>query len=91
MFSLLARHLLYNIQTVNMLGFVECGIMKKQVAFVRHTGTYEILAKEYANLMDTLFMAAEKQNLLVVNEDADRDLHDPYQNWISTNGYVPIE
>lgn len=43
-----------------MLGFVECGIMKKQVAFVRHTGTYEILAKEYANLMDTLFMAAEK-------------------------------
>ena len=38
---------------------------EKQVAYVRHTGTYETLAKEYANLMQTLFAYAEKQHLLV--------------------------
>ncbi|NMM61737.1 AraC family transcriptional regulator [Clostridium sp. P21] len=38
---------------------------EKQVAYVRHTGTYETLAKEYVNLMQTLFAHAKKQNLLV--------------------------
>lgn len=38
---------------------------EKQVAYVRHTGTYETLAKEYANLMQSLFAYAEKQHLLV--------------------------
>ncbi|AKA69227.1 AraC family transcriptional regulator [Clostridium scatologenes] len=38
---------------------------EKQVAYVRHTGTYETLAKEYANLMQTLFDYANKQHLLV--------------------------
>jgi len=37
----------------------------KQVAYVRHTGTYETLAKEYANLMQTLFAHAKKQHFLV--------------------------
>ncbi len=44
---------------------------EKQVAYVRHTGTYETLAKEYGGLMQTLFNYAKKQHLLV--ED---------QNWI---------
>ncbi len=44
---------------------------EKQVAYVRHTGTYETLAKEYGGLMQTLFNHAKKQHLLV--ED---------QNWI---------
>lgn len=38
---------------------------EKQVAYVRHTGTYETLAKEYANLMQTLIAYAKKQNLFV--------------------------
>lgn len=38
---------------------------EKQVAYVRHIGTYETLAKEYADLMQTLFTHAKKQNLLV--------------------------
>ncbi len=38
---------------------------EKQVAYVRHTGTYETLAKEYVNLMQTLFDYANKQHLLV--------------------------
>lgn len=38
---------------------------EKQVAYVRHTGTYETLAKEYANLIQTLFNQAEKQKLLL--------------------------
>lgn len=38
---------------------------EKQVAYVRHTGTYETLAKEYVNLMQTLFDYARKQHLLV--------------------------
>ena len=37
---------------------------EKQMAYVRHTGTYETLAKEYAGLIQTLFMHAEKQHLL---------------------------
>jgi len=42
---------------------------EKQVAYVRHTGTYETLAKEYANLMQILFSLAEKQHLLVENQN----------------------
>ncbi|WP_026884167.1 AraC family transcriptional regulator [Clostridium akagii] len=38
---------------------------EKQVAYVRHTGTYETLAKEYDNLMQTLFDYAKEQNFLV--------------------------
>lgn len=38
---------------------------EKQVAYVRHTGTYETLAKEYANLLQTLFAYAKKQHFLV--------------------------
>lgn len=35
-----------------------------QVVYVRHTGTYETLAKEYAKLLQQLFMKAGSQNLL---------------------------
>jgi len=42
---------------------------EKQVAYVRHTGTYETLGKEYANLMDTLIAYAEKQHLFVDGEN----------------------
>jgi len=38
---------------------------EKQVAYVRHTGTYETLSKEYGGLMQTLFAHAKKQHLLV--------------------------
>ncbi|QXE21219.1 GyrI-like domain-containing protein [Clostridium ragsdalei] len=38
---------------------------EKQVVYVRHTGTYETLAKEYANLIKMLFVYAKKQHLLV--------------------------
>ena len=38
---------------------------KKQAVYVRHTGTYETLAKEYSKLVETLFVQAENQNLLV--------------------------
>jgi AraC family transcriptional regulator len=38
---------------------------EKQVAYVRHTGTYETLAKEYEGLMQTLFAHAKKQHFLV--------------------------
>jgi AraC family transcriptional regulator len=44
---------------------------EKQIAYVRHTGTYETLAKEYEGLMQTLLAYAKKQQLLV--ED---------QNWV---------
>lgn len=44
---------------------------EKQVVYVRHTGTYETLAKEYANLIQRLFDQAKDQNLLVKG-----------QNWI---------
>jgi len=40
-------------------------MVEKQVAYVRHTGTYETLAKEYGSLMQTLFDYAKKQHLLV--------------------------
>ena len=38
---------------------------EKQVAYVRHTGTYETLAIEYGGLMQTLFAHAKKQHFLV--------------------------
>ena len=38
---------------------------EKQMVYVRHTGTYETLAKEYAGLIQTLFTQVEIQNLLV--------------------------
>lgn len=38
---------------------------EKQVAYVRHTGTYETLAIEYMGLMQTLFAHARKQHFLV--------------------------
>ena len=37
---------------------------EKQMAYVRHTGTYETLAKEYARLMQNLFVHAQSQQLL---------------------------
>lgn len=37
---------------------------EKQVAYVRHTGNYETLAKEYAGLIQKLFTYAAKQHLL---------------------------
>ncbi|OPJ65242.1 AraC family transcriptional regulator [Clostridium oryzae] len=42
---------------------------EKQVAYVRHTGTYETLAKEYGGLMQTLFAYAKKQHLLVEGQN----------------------
>jgi AraC family transcriptional regulator len=42
---------------------------EKQIAYVRHTGTYEALAKEYANLIQRLFEQAKDQNLLVKGEN----------------------
>lgn len=42
---------------------------EKQVAYVRHTGTYETLAKEYGGLIQTLFTYAQKQQLLVENQN----------------------
>jgi len=44
---------------------------EKQMAYVRHTGTYETLAKAYAGLIQMLFVHAKNQHLLI-----DR------QNWI---------
>lgn len=38
---------------------------EKQVAYVRNTGPYDTLAKEYANLIEMLFSYAKKQHLLV--------------------------
>jgi AraC family transcriptional regulator len=38
---------------------------EKQMVYVRHTGTYETLAKEFANLIQTLFVHANNQHLLV--------------------------
>ena len=37
---------------------------ERQVAYVRHTGTYETLAKEYGGMMQRLFAHAKKQHLL---------------------------
>lgn len=42
---------------------------EKQVAYVRHTGTYETLAKEYANLIDMLFHYAKEQRLLIEGQN----------------------
>ncbi|MBD7913392.1 AraC family transcriptional regulator [Clostridium cibarium] len=38
---------------------------EKQVAYVRHIGTYETLSKEYANLMETLIAYGKKQHFFV--------------------------
>lgn len=40
-------------------------LAEKQVAYVRHTGTYETLAKEYVGLIQTLFVHAKNKQLLV--------------------------
>lgn len=42
---------------------------EKQVAYVRHTGTYKLLAKEYEGLMQTLFAYAKNQHLLVEGQN----------------------
>ena len=42
---------------------------EKQLAYVRHTGTYEMLAKEYAGLIQTLFEHAMKQHLFVEDKN----------------------
>ena len=42
---------------------------EKQVAYVRHTGTYETLAKEYGGLIQTLIAQAKKQHLLVDDQN----------------------
>jgi AraC family transcriptional regulator len=44
-------------------------LKEKQLAYVRHTGTYETLAKEYVSLIQTLFEHANKQHLLVEDEN----------------------
>lgn len=38
---------------------------EKKVVYVRHTGTYETLAKEYPGMIEILFHHAERQHLLV--------------------------
>lgn len=38
---------------------------EKQAVYVRHTGTYETLAEEYAGLIRTLFVMAQKQHFYV--------------------------
>lgn len=40
-------------------------LKEKEAAYVRHTGTYETLAKEYAGMIQTLFEHAMKQQLLI--------------------------
>ena len=40
-----------------------------QVVYIRHTGNYTSLAKEYARLMENLFRAAAKQKLLKADEN----------------------
>lgn len=44
-------------------------LKEKKVVYVRHTGTYETLAKEYGNLIQTLIAHAKKQNLLVDDQN----------------------
>ena len=44
-------------------------LKEKQVAYVRHTGTYETLAKEYVRLIQTLFAQAKKQHLLIEGQN----------------------
>lgn len=48
---------------------------EKQMAYVRHTGTYETLAQEYANLIQTLFVHAHNQHLFTAGQGT-------FQNWI---------
>lgn len=42
---------------------------EKQIAYVRHTGTYETLAKEYVGLIETLFAHAQNQQLLAEGQN----------------------
>ncbi len=42
---------------------------EKQVAYVRHTGTYKTLEKEYTYLIQKLFAYAENQNLFVEGQN----------------------
>lgn len=42
---------------------------EKQAVYVRHTGTYETLAREYAGLIQKLYMGAQRQQLLVGYEN----------------------
>lgn len=44
-------------------------LTQKQIVYVRQTGTYETLAKEYPKLMQSLFMHADSQHLLVDDEN----------------------
>ena len=39
------------------------------MVYIRHTGNYTSLAKEYARLMENLFRAAAKQKLLKADEN----------------------
>ena len=49
---------------VNLETFPEC-----QVIYVRHTGSYKSLAREFTGLMNKLFRYAKKQNLLRIGEN----------------------
>ncbi len=42
---------------------------EKQAAYVRHTGTYETLEKEYPRLLQVLFEHAKQQNFFVDNQN----------------------
>jgi AraC family transcriptional regulator len=42
---------------------------EKNVVYVRHTGSYETLAKEYPELIQRLFVSASKQGFLVENHN----------------------
>jgi AraC family transcriptional regulator len=44
-------------------------VEEKQVAYVRHTGTYKTLAKEYAGLIETLITHARKQHLIIEDKN----------------------
>lgn len=44
-------------------------LKEKQVAYVRHTGTYETLAKEYQSLIQTLFAHADNQHFLAEGQN----------------------
>ncbi|MDF2511364.1 MAG: AraC family transcriptional regulator [Herbinix sp.] len=44
-------------------------LKETQVAYVRHTGTYETLAKEYAGLLETLLAHAKKQNFFIGDQN----------------------
>lgn len=44
-------------------------LSEKQIAYVRHTGTYESLAVEYPYLIQILFQHANKQNLLIEDQN----------------------